>query len=95
MFYQLLCQHSRDYASYEFDGAILQFVEPDSHGNIHSLDQTFSTEELAQFTILIAAVWRCITTLELPDASGYSTDYKGILQFEKDLIAGTETNAQN
>lgn len=95
MFYQLLCQHSRDYASYEFDGAILQFVEPDSHGNIHSLDQTFSTEELTQFAALIAAVWRCIVTLELPDASDYSADYKGILQFEKDLIARTETSAQN
>ena len=63
--------------------------------NIHSLDQTFSTEELTQFAALIAAVWRCIVTLELPDASDYSADYKGILQFEKDLIAGTEATAQD
>ena len=87
MFYQLLCQHSHDYASYEFDGAILQFVELNSRGEIHSLDQTFSAEELAEFAALIAAVWRCITTLELPDISGYSADYKGMLQFEEDLMA--------
>lgn len=94
MFYQLLCQHSRDYASYEFDGAILQFVEPDSRGEIHSLDQTFSAEELAEFTALIAAVWRCITTLELPDISGYSADYKGMLQFEEDLTAKNGASRQ-
>lgn len=86
MFYQLLCTRSRDLSKYTFDGGILQFVEPDSRGQIHSLDQTFSTDELAHFERLISAVWRCITTLELPPIEDFEQNYKGILAFEQFLI---------
>ena len=86
MFYELLCANSRDYAKYDFGGAILQFVEPDSRGDIYQLDDRFSRDELADFQRLIAAVWRCITTLELPDISNYQASYQGMIQFEKDLI---------
>ena len=48
----------------------------------------FSREELSEFTQLIEIIWQKITTLDLPDISGYSADYKGMLQFEKDLLAG-------
>ena len=51
-----------------------------------ALSMTFSEEELAEFARLISVVWRKITTLELPDISGYSADYKGMLQFENDLL---------
>lgn len=87
MFYELLCANSRDYAKYDFGGAILQFVEPDSRGDIYQLDDRFSRDELADFQRLIAAVWRCITTLELPDISSYQASYQGMIQFEKDLIS--------
>ena len=87
MFYELLCANSRDYAKYDFGGAILQFVEPDSRGDIYQLDDRFSRDELADFQHLIAAVWRCITTLELPDISSYQASYQGMIQFEKDLIS--------
>ena len=89
MFYELLCANSRDYARYKFAGARLQFVEPDqSTGDIVALDDRFSNDELADFQRLITAVWRCITSLELPDASHYETNYRGVLQFEEDLLAG-------
>ena len=89
MFYELLCANSRDYARYKFTGAWLQFVEPDqATGDIVALDDRFSNDELADFQRLIAAVWRCITTLELPDISHYEANYRGILQFEEDLLAG-------
>lgn len=88
MFYELLCANSRDYAKYDFGGAVLQFVEPDSRGDICQLDDRFSHDELADFQRLIAAVWRCITTLELPDISNYEASYRGMIQFEKDLISG-------
>ena len=88
MFYELLCANSRDYAKYDFGGAVLQFVEPDSRGDIYQLDDRFSRDELADFQRLIAAVWRCITSLELPDTSHYEANYRGILQFEEDLLAG-------
>ena len=87
MFYQLLVTSSRDYGNFTFIGARLQFVEPDTKtGDILSLEDTFSEEELAEFTRLIGVVWRKITTLNLPDISGYSADYKGMVQFEEDLL---------
>ena len=89
MFYQLLVEHSRDYGNFTFTGGRLQFVEPDMKtGDILSLEDTFSREELTEFTQLIEIIWRKITTLDLPDISDYSADYKGMLQFEKDLLAG-------
>ena len=89
MFYQLLVEHSRDYGNFTFTGGRLQFVEPDMKtGDILNLEDTFSREELTEFTQLIEIIWQKITTLDLPDISGYSADYKGMLQFEKDLLAG-------
>ena len=89
MFYQLLVESSREYGNFSFTGARLQFVEPDMKtGDILSLEDTFSEEELTEFAQLINVVWRKITTLELPDISGYSADYKGMVQFEEDLLTG-------
>jgi len=89
MFYQLLVEHSRDYGNFTFTGGRLQFVEPDMKtGDILSLEDTFSSEELSEFAKLINIIWQKITTLDMPDTSGYSPDYKGMLQFEKDLLAG-------
>lgn len=86
MFYELLVKHSRDYAKYDFNGAVLQFVEPDKQGNIHSLSTTFSETELNEFKVLLSVVWNCIITLDLPDISLYEPTYKGMIQFEQDLI---------
>ena len=89
MFYQLLVESSRDYSNFTFTGGRLQFVEPDMKtGDILSLEDTFSREELTEFTQLIEIIWRKITTLDLPDISDYSADYKGMLQFENDLLTG-------
>ena len=89
MFYQLLVEHSRDYSNFTFTGGRLQFVEPDMKtGDILSLEDTFSREELSEFAKLVNIIWQKITTLDMPDISGYSADYKGMLQFEKDLLTG-------
>jgi DNA helicase-2/ATP-dependent DNA helicase PcrA len=89
MFYQLLVKHSRDYANYQFAGARLQFVEPEKgSGDILALEDSFSTEELQSFKQLIKVVWNKIITLDLPDVSPYSQDYKGMKQFEQDLLHG-------
>lgn len=92
MFYQLLCQHSRDYAKYDFAGGVLQFVEPDTSGKIFALEEQFTSEELDRFTKLIAAVWQCITTLDFPDTSDFESSYKGILAFEEYLIDNYTTS---
>ena len=87
MFYQLLVESSPGYSNFSFTGARLQFVEPDMKtGDILSLEDTFSKEELAEFARLIGVVWQKITALDLPDISGYSADYKGMVQFEEDLL---------
>lgn len=89
MFYQLLVEHSRDYSNFTFTGGRLQFVEPDMKtGDVLSLEDTFSREELSEFAKLVNIIWQKITTLDMPDISEYSADYKGMLQFEKDLLAG-------
>ncbi|MDO4773692.1 MAG: ATP-dependent DNA helicase [Candidatus Saccharibacteria bacterium] len=87
LFYQLLIKQSRDYSNYAFTGGRLQFVEPHPRtGEILALEEQFSDEKLAEFARLIDAVWRRIMTLDLPDISGYSADYKGMLAFEADLL---------
>ena len=86
MFYQLLCENSRDYSKYEFAGGVLQFVEPDSTGKIHALEESFSDEDLDRFQKLLCAVWQCIATLDFPDISEFELSYKGVLAFEEYLI---------
>jgi DNA helicase-2/ATP-dependent DNA helicase PcrA len=86
MFYNLLVKHSRDYHDYTFERGVLQFVEPTPGGEIIALEAQFSSEDLEQFTKLICKVWECITTLNLPDVSGYEASYKGMLAFEEALL---------
>ena len=86
MFYQLLCNHSRDYAKYQFKRGVLQFVEPDSNGEVYALEEQFSQDDLVRFTKLINAVWHCIMTLELPDVKEFEQNYRGVLAFEDYLI---------
>lgn len=86
MFYCLLIHHSRDYNKYTVEKSIIQFVEPTLSGDIISLEAQFSHEELARFRQLIHAVWKRIVTLDLPDTDTYDPSYKGMLQFEEDLI---------
>ena len=91
LFYQLLCQQSPQYRSYKFRGARLQFVEPSPRGDFVDLEATFSPTELATGSQLIQAVWRCITTGQLPEISHYSPNLQGIQAFEADLIADYQT----
>lgn len=86
MFYKLLVEHSRNFGSYTVDTGVLQFVEPTRSGDIIGLSATFSADELAVFSQLLQKIWTCITTLELPNTDSYEPTYKGILQFEADLL---------
>lgn len=86
MFYCLLIANSRDYAKYNVQKAVIQFVEPTPQNEIVALEASFSKDDLAQFTRLVQAIWRCITTLDFPDVSNYDANYQGILAFEQDLL---------
>ena len=86
MFYKLLVEGSRDYRDFIVDHGVLQFVEPNKAGGILALDATFTKDELEQFSALIKAVWKHICILDLPDISAYDQSYKGMLDFEHDLL---------
>ncbi len=86
MFYKLLVEQSRDYNQYTVPKGCLQFVEPTPRGDILSLEESCTAEELETFTRLIKAVWHKIITLDLPDTSTYDQNYKGMLAFERDLL---------
>lgn len=86
MLYKLLVEHSREYSGYTVEKGILEFVEPDADGSLHSLELTFDPTELAEFKDLIGSIWQHIMHLDFPDTSGYPPNYKGLLEFEKYLL---------
>lgn len=86
LFYDLLVNGSRDYSKYDVTNCAIQFVEPTRSGDIVCLEATFTEEERQRLKKLISAVWRHITTLEMPDISGFEPTHKGILAFEQSLI---------
>jgi len=87
LFYKLLTERSREFAGYTMATGIIQFVEPTKGGQILALEATFSDSEVEEFERLLCRVWECIVTLDLPDVSGYSQDYKGMVAFEQDLLS--------
>lgn len=86
MLYKLLVEHSREFSGYTVERGVLEFVEPDQDGNIHRLELGFDPQELAMFKQLMQKVWQHIMHLNLPDTSHYPPNYKGILDFEQDLL---------
>ncbi|HVI69531.1 MAG TPA: ATP-dependent DNA helicase [Magnetospirillaceae bacterium] len=86
MFYKLLIENARDYRGYKVERGVLDFVEPDSDGQLHRLTLTFDPEELLRFKNLLRGIWKRILALDLPDTSSYDPSYKGILHFEQDLL---------
>jgi len=88
MFYKLLVEKSRDYSKYRVGESLIQYIEPTQSGEIQSLAIGYNQEELNRLEDLIKAVWKKITTLDLPDTTKYSQNLKGILEFEQDLIDG-------
>lgn len=88
LFYKLLVEHSRDYGNYSVQKGCLSFVEPTKTGEISHLEFEFDSEDLERSRLLIAAVWKHITSLDLPDTSKYEPSYKGLLAFEQDLVDG-------
>ncbi len=84
--YRALVEGSHTFKGYRITDAYLEFVEPDEEGIIQELHQTFDEKEFQKCKQLAQAVWSHITSLDLPDISGYTTDLRGIEKFEQDLI---------
>jgi DNA helicase-2/ATP-dependent DNA helicase PcrA len=86
MFYKLLVEHSREYRGYTVQRGVLEFVEADGDNKLHQLSMSFDADELLRFSNVLRGIWRRIQKLDLPDTSAYDPTYKGILQFENDLL---------
>jgi DNA helicase II / ATP-dependent DNA helicase PcrA len=89
MLYKLMVEHSGDFgASYAVTEAALEFVEPDEDGTVQRLPIAYERDELERFTRLVQAVWQHIMDLDFPDTTPYAPNYKGLRQFEEDLLGG-------
>lgn len=86
MMYKLLIEHSRQFAGYTVTGARIEFVEPDTRGEIVLLDYLYDSEKLAAFEKLVGAVWQRIQALDFSLPDDISPDFKGIVAFESSLI---------
>jgi DNA helicase-2/ATP-dependent DNA helicase PcrA len=87
MMYKLLVEGSRDFGeTYKVESGIIEFVESDGDGMVHRLEMDFDPEELERFKALVRVVWRHIMALDMPDTSTYHPSYKGIRNFEDDLL---------
>ncbi len=88
LFYKILIDNSSFFKQNVTAGELV-FVEPSENTDSQfirlRIDQ-FDKAELDKTERLIRAVYRSITTAQLPDTSGYSHDLKGILAFEADML---------
>lgn len=84
--YKLLLENSIHYRDMPVGKLSLWFVEEETFTEL-VLDA--SDEEVARTRKLVEAVYTKIVTLDItPDISQYGETYKGLLQFEEDLIHG-------
>jgi DNA helicase-2/ATP-dependent DNA helicase PcrA len=86
LFYKLMIESAPEFSGYKVENAELSFIEPDNNVHIRSLKIEWDKEELEIFSKLINVVWQKILSGEFIDTSKYEQAYKGIINFEKDLL---------
>jgi DNA helicase-2/ATP-dependent DNA helicase PcrA len=90
IFYKLLLENSKHY-KHDVAKLAIEFVESiDSKANKPlTLIYEPTQEEIDRVTKLIEIVYKKIKALDFPDTAIYDQSYKGILQFEEDLLKGS------
>ncbi len=83
--YKILIENSTHYSNKPVGKNALWFVEENP---IVELVLNASDKEVGRTKKLIEAIYKKITTLDFPDISKYGDTYKGLVQFEEDLIEG-------
>jgi DNA helicase-2/ATP-dependent DNA helicase PcrA len=81
--YKILLGNSIHFKDNPVNKSALWFIEEEP---IAELVLDANDEEIERTKKLISAVYRKIVTLDFPDITPYGTTYKGLLQFEEDLI---------
>lgn len=90
LFYKLLVENNGEFKNYRVTSGELDFIQPDpKDGRIYTpaIDYADKSEALT-FYQLVSKVWSLIQRQIWPDISGYPKKYKGIVQFEQDIIEG-------
>ncbi len=88
IFYKILLENSNRFKNFSVSSLILEYVEGNEDSPVVELALDPSTEDVERTKKLIGIVYKKIRALDFPDVSEYSKDYKGILAFEDDLLAG-------
>ncbi len=90
LFYKLLVESSASYSGkVTVTAGALEFVEPDEQGKLApNLELSFDANELQRFGQLIGVIWQHIFNLDFPDTSKYPANFRGVQQFEQDLLDG-------
>lgn len=91
--YKTLVEKSHTWAGYKVTDAYLEFVEPDESGNIHELHLQFDDSEQTKANKLAERIWAHIQNIHMPDIDNYTSDLKGIEEFEAFLLQD-ESNEQ-
>ena len=95
-FYKFLIEGSHTWSGYKVKEARLEFVEPDSEGNILlPLQISFDSDDKSATALtteaetkeLILSVWNKIKQLELTSTDEYSEDFKGARSFIEHLVS--------
>ncbi|GAC1386934.1 MAG: hypothetical protein NVS1B7_6630 [Candidatus Saccharimonadales bacterium] len=85
-FYKILVEGSSQFSHFTAINGIVEFIEPDKWDAINYLSYDYDQVDQLRLERLITAVWKKITTLQLPDTRHYANNFSGVLAFENDLI---------
>ncbi len=83
--YKILLENSINFRNISVAKSALLFTEEDP---LVELALDADEDEIERAKKLIEAVYKKIIALDFPDISAYGNTYKGLLQFEEDLIEG-------
>jgi len=87
VFYKLLIENSRSFGKYRVESGCIDFITAKDEKLI-KMDLEISAEDVERLRQLIGVVYKKIMALDFPDVSRYPRNFKGIQEFEEDLLAG-------
>jgi DNA helicase-2/ATP-dependent DNA helicase PcrA len=84
IFYAMLLKHSPRFKASDIRGQ-MWYVEASSAKEL--IREYIPTEEdIARMEKLTVVIWKHVINLSLPDISGYTSDYAGVISFQEDLL---------
>ncbi|MDD3191068.1 MAG: ATP-dependent DNA helicase [Candidatus Pacebacteria bacterium] len=86
VFYKLLLENSRSFGKFEVVSGGIDFIAA-PEDELIKLELEISDEDIERLKSLVAIVYKKIMTLDFPDTSKYSANFKGMQEFEDDLLS--------